>query len=102
MPRKLLIDHAIAGTYHAVDADYLASLDEGEPLRLVREPTNKYDPHAVRIDHGEQKLGYVPALYSQMVSALIDSKLVRLTATVGDTITPKKALVHFQLWLDVP
>lgn len=102
MPRKLLIDHAIAGTYHAVDASYLATLDEGERLVLAREPDNKFDPYAIRIDHGEQKLGYIPALYSQMVAALIDSKLVKLTITVGDTIAPKKALVHFCLWLEVP
>ena len=32
----------------------------GDPLTLVREPDNPYDPNAVRVEWGGEKLGYVP------------------------------------------
>lgn len=32
----------------------------GDPLALVREPDNTYDPNAVRVEWRGEKLGYVP------------------------------------------
>ena len=32
----------------------------GDPLTLVREPDNPYDPNAVRVEWRGEKLGYVP------------------------------------------
>lgn len=37
----------------------LASLPQGEPLTLVREPDNKFDPFAVQVWARDQHIGYV-------------------------------------------
>jgi len=50
-------------------------IEEGSYLRLVPEPTNKFDPNAVRIEYAtfekEAMLGYVPKVSSAAVSAVI-------------------------------
>jgi hypothetical protein len=65
----------IAGLSHHVRVrSALDHLQPGDVLTLAREPQNRYDAKAVRIDdvHG-MKLGYVPATQSPAVSALIDN-----------------------------
>lgn len=44
----------------------------GTPLDLVREPDNRYDQRAVRIDWQGQKLGYVPRIDNAAISHLLD------------------------------
>lgn len=50
-------------------------LEEGDNLALVPEPTNKYDPNAVRIEcflqDGDIMCGYVPKKFSAEISAAI-------------------------------
>lgn len=51
-------------------------LSEGQSLQLVLEPTNKYDPNAVRIEHSEHDesfmLGYAPKKLSSEIAAMIE------------------------------
>jgi hypothetical protein len=54
---------------------------EGDPLTLVREPANPYDPKAVRVDWQGQKLGYVPRLENTAVAQMLD-RGERLTARI--------------------
>ena len=50
-------------------------IESGDTFELVPEPTNKYDPNAVRIEYNtsnEQIMcGYVPKKFSAEVSAMI-------------------------------
>lgn len=65
----------IAGLSHHVRVrSALDHLQAGDVLTLAREPQNKYDVNAVRIDdvHG-MKLGYVPATQSPAIAALLDN-----------------------------
>jgi hypothetical protein len=52
----------VAGVSYRADALDDASFDPGQPLALVREPDNEYDPNAVAIWNAERtlQLGYVP------------------------------------------
>lgn len=69
---KLLQTSPIAGfQYHQGEAIW-AQLSQGASLQLVREPENKYDARAVRIDFNGQKLGYIPRLDNAAVSQLLD------------------------------
>jgi hypothetical protein len=66
----------ITGVQHHRIKDVLANLEEGTVLALITEPTNKFDPNAIRIEHvaigGEMTmLGYVPKKFSAEVSAKI-------------------------------
>jgi hypothetical protein len=66
-------------------------LDEmlvGETLRITPEPTNKYDPNAVRLEYDSNKfeahlmIGYVPKKFSAEVSALLE--ISDLTCTITE------------------
>lgn len=64
----------IAGVQHHQMHKILQYLEEGDIMQLVPEPTNKFDPNAVRIEKarmsGEDVMcGYVPKKFSSEVSA---------------------------------
>lgn len=44
----------------------------GQALQLVREPENRYDDRAVRVEWHGHKLGYIPRLDNAAVSQLLD------------------------------
>ena len=47
-------------------------LAPGQPLALVRETENPYDPRAVRVDWNGFKLGYIPRADNAAISQLLD------------------------------
>ena len=62
----------IAGfQYHQGEALW-PQLAIGQPLTLHREPDNRYDPRAVRIDWQEHKLGYIPRRENIAVAQMLD------------------------------
>lgn len=66
---------------------HLAGLEPGAPLALEPEPTNQYDPHAIKIVHDGHHVGYVPRDLSQEVSALIATgRLMRCVKGTGARI----------------
>lgn len=44
---------------------------KGELLELVSDPTNEHDPYAIKVMKGREKIGYIPAYYSEQVSKAI-------------------------------
>jgi hypothetical protein len=67
----------IAGVQHHRINDVRDELSEGINLSLRLEPTNKFDPNAVRIEYVnnegiETMLGYVPRKFSSEISAMIE------------------------------
>jgi hypothetical protein len=76
---------AVAGESHYQNA--LASCIEGEPVELVREPDNRHDPEAIRIDRvtGET-IGYLPRdtrLHDEFPDRIC-ARLVRITGGTTD------------------
>ena len=45
----------------------------GDHLTLTREPNNRHDRHAVRVDWQGQQLGYVPRAENRALAAAMDS-----------------------------
>jgi hypothetical protein len=66
----------VAGVQHHQMHKVLKNLREGNQLQLVAEPTNKYDPNAVRIEcftvDGDVMCGYVPKKFSSEVCAMFE------------------------------
>jgi hypothetical protein len=58
----------VAGFQFHEGPELLASMSEGDRIRLVREPGNRHDRHAVRIEYEGRKIGYVPATVSEHVA----------------------------------
>lgn len=76
-------------------------LRPGDPLHLVREPDNKYDQRAVRVDwRGGRKLGYVPRYENTAVSQMLDrgETLTGRVARLRSDPNPWKR-VEFEIWL---
>jgi len=77
----------IAGVkFHQLDT-VIDELTLDMVLDLVPEPTNKFDPNAVKIMHNGVMLGYVPKKFSSEVSARIEAgqvvtcKLIEINRT---------------------
>ena len=77
--RELVLWTAIAGIYHHLDLDskkgkrILKSLTPGTALHLKREPDNRYDPWAVRVETEEgKKLGYITRFKNETIARMMD------------------------------
>lgn len=70
----LLCRTHVAGTSHLEDLDkVLEEIWPGNWVNLVREPENKYDCNAIRVEsENELKLGYVPKKQSENLSAILN------------------------------
>ncbi|MEK6455809.1 HIRAN domain-containing protein [Caldifermentibacillus hisashii] len=73
-----------------LEENWSTMVKPGDTLIAVPEKNNITDPYAVRIETVSGKcLGYIPEIYAQAVSALINNKM-RLQLTVLNT-QPEKA-----------
>lgn len=63
----------VAGVQHHDIYKVTNSMEEQDFLSMVLEPSNKYDPNAVRLEFQDVMIGYVPAKISAEISALITS-----------------------------
>jgi len=62
----------IAGVkFHKLNT-IINDLKVGDILDLSPEPTNKFDPNAVKIEYGFIMLGYVPKKFSSEISAIFE------------------------------
>jgi hypothetical protein len=74
---------AVGAQFHPGAREALERLAEGDIVSLVRDPTNQYDPYAVRVLNLEdQMLGFIPMTMSRLVSDLLDSRMARPEARV--------------------
>lgn len=79
-----LITTEVVGIKHRGQAALavVRSLDPAQEVRLEREPTNNYDPNAIKV-HATSKLapggthiGYLPATQAAWLGAMMDNGLV--------------------------
>lgn len=71
--RTILLQRSpLAGFQYHDGEELWPRLCAGALLALVREPDNRYDAQAVRVDWEGHKLGYVPAIENAAVSQLLD------------------------------
>jgi hypothetical protein len=51
-------------------------------LEMVREPDNEYDPCAIALHFNNQKIGFIPMESNEVLSVLLDTKLLDLQAEI--------------------
>jgi HIRAN domain. len=73
----------LAGFQHHEGETVWPVLRPGDRLTLAREPHNRYDPQAVRVEWKGFMLGYVPRAENRAVARLLDGG-ARLEARVAD------------------
>lgn len=67
----------IAGIKHHKKAFYSLDLEQREhKLELVEEPTNKYDPNAIKVIVDGKHIGYVPAKKCKKVKDILHKKTI--------------------------
>ena len=70
--RCLLQTSPVAGFQFHGGEEVWAAMRTGDILSLVREPHNRYDERAVRLEWNGEKVGYVPAVDNAAISQLMD------------------------------
>lgn len=63
----------IAGLKYNISRKTYNALQPGEFLTIKAEPENKYDPHAIAIYKGEEKVGFIPAQEAEGLSRTLSA-----------------------------
>ena len=92
-----LFECEIAGTGFVKDiAAKAEALADGETVSLVREPDNKYDKMAIRIDNAAgEKLGYIPRQQNEIPARLLDGGKMLFAKVAG------KEISEFSSWVNI-
>lgn len=71
--RLLVQSSPLAGSqYHALSSVW-SELRVGDRLTLAREPANRHDRHAIRVDWNGHPLGYVPRAENRAAARALDA-----------------------------
>lgn len=83
--RLLVQSSPLAGSQYYALPEVRSQLKVGDALALVREPANRHDVNAIRVEWQGHQLGYVPRAQNQAVAAAMDggdrlsARVLRLT-----------------------
>jgi hypothetical protein len=69
--------YTIVGMQYQHTESLVASMKAAEPLTLIREPTNQYDPNAVQVWGRETLLGYVKGTEARALAHRMDAKQLK-------------------------
>lgn len=87
--KKIHLDNFhIAGFAFWEGCEAFENLKIGTKLEMVREEDNPFDPYAVAIYHGENKLGFIPRSNNQDISKYLDMGLENIYELRITRITP--------------
>lgn len=88
----------IVGTNFTKSDEFIKTVASGTPVKLVREPTNKFDPCAVMVWIGDRHVGYLPKKQNGHISIHIDEN-------GHDYVPPESAITADSkppAWRDLP
>ncbi len=98
--RILLQNSPLAGSqYYAVSTSW-TDIRVGDRLTLIREPDNRHDRHAIRVEWNGHKLGYVPRAENKAAARAMDGgeKLEARVTRLRDDPDPWRR-VEFAVYL---
>jgi hypothetical protein len=70
--RLLIQSSPLAGSQYYQANQVWSAMQVGDMLDLIREPDNRHDHNAIRVEWRGHKLGYVPRAENRSVAAAID------------------------------
>ena len=100
--RVLVQQSPLAGSqYYALSAVW-QEIRPGDALTLVREPDNRHDRHAIRVEWRGQQLGYVPRASNRSIAAALDAgdRLSARVSSVSDNKNPWQR-VAFEFFIEL-
>lgn len=70
---KILVQSSpLAGSQYYAVSEVWPQIKPGDRLTLTREPDNRHDRNAIRVDWNGRQLGYVPRAENRAVAAALD------------------------------
>jgi hypothetical protein len=100
---KILVQSSpLAGSQYYAANRVWAAMRPGDRLTLTREPDNRHDRNAVRVDWKGQQLGYVPRAENRSVARALDAgeKLEARVSKLRDDPNPWRR-VEFEVYLNL-
>lgn len=71
--RMLVQSSPLAGSQYYALGEFWARLKVGDRLELIREPENRHDRNAIRVEWQGHMLGYVPRAENRQIAAAMDA-----------------------------
>lgn len=71
--KMLMHSSVLAGSQYYALAKVWSDVRVGDRLTLSREPQNRHDPKAIRVEWRGEQLGYVPRAANRAVAAALDA-----------------------------
>ena len=92
----------LAGSQYYAVSEQWREMQVGDPLDLIREPENRHDHNAIRVEWRGHKLGYVPRAENRAVAKAMDQgdKLVARIARLSEHPNPWRR-VEFEIYVDL-
>jgi len=100
--RMLVQSSPLAGSQYYAVAEHWQKMKRGDPLTLIREPDNRHDRHAIRVEWHGYKLGYVPRTENRQLASAMDAgdKLVARIARLTEHAAPWRR-VEFEVYIEL-
>jgi hypothetical protein len=70
--RLLIQKSPLAGSQYYALGEHWQQMRVGDKLDLIREPDNRYDARAIRVEWQGHKLGYVPRAENRLIAEALD------------------------------
>ena len=98
--RVLVQSSPLAGSQYYAVAELWPQIKPGDHLILIREPDNRHDRKAIRVEWNGRLLGYVPRAENRAVAQAIDAgeKLEARVSRLRDDPNPWRR-VEFEVFL---
>ena len=98
--RILLQNSPLAGSQYYAASTSWTDIRVGDRLTLIREPDNRHDRHAIRVEWNGHKLGYVPRAENKAAARAMDGgeKLEARVTRLRDDPDPWRR-VEFAVYL---
>jgi hypothetical protein len=75
----------------------------GDPLTLIHEPTNQWDPNAVKVFWNKEWIGYIPKDMAALIATEVPEVATGLEAVVtGLTTTSRRDAFRLQISIPIP
>ena len=100
--RLLVQSSPLAGSQYYAVGEFWSELRVGDRLDLIREPDNRHDRNAIRVEWRGHKLGYVPRAENRAVAAARDGgdKLVARISRLTEHPNPWRR-VEFEVFAEL-
>ncbi len=100
--RILVQSSPLAGSQYYAVGELWREMRVGDRLDLIREPDNRHDRNAIRVEWRGHKLGYVPRAENRAVAAAMDQgdALVARIARLTEHANPWRR-VEFEVFVEL-